>query len=250
MEWLVRGSLSGVSFRATAIALAMLAHFNQAVAGVCANGATVQGVDVSSSAGAVNWNSVAASGMSFAYARVSDGTTFVDPDFDQNYAGIAAAGMARGAYQFFEPAQDPIAQAKLLLQKIARPLQPGDLPPALDVEITGGQPAASLAANIAAWVSTIRSSTGRSPVIYTNHFFWDTDVQATTFGANPLWVSQTGVTCPTLPSGWTSWMFWQYSFSGTVSGITGSVDLDEFNGSQQDLDAAAANDFLFVDGFE
>jgi lysozyme len=243
-------SSSKAGLTAAIVAVAMCAHASRVTAAVCAGGATVQGVDVSSSAGAIDWNSVAGSGRSFAYARVSDGTTFVDPDFDQNYAGIAAAGMARGAYQFFEPAQDPVAQAKLLLQKIVLPLQPGDLPPMLDLEVTGGQPAATIAANIESWVTTIRSSTGRSPVIYTSPFFWNSSVQATTFGTIPLWVSQTGVSCPTLPDGWTSWMIWQYSFSGSVSGITGAVDLDEFNGSQQDLNAAAANDFIFVDGFE
>jgi hypothetical protein len=35
-----------------------------------------------------------------------------------------------------------------------------------------------------------------------------------------------------------------------VNGISGQANIDEFNGSQQDLDAAATNDFIFVDGFE
>jgi lysozyme len=221
-----------------------------ATAAVCAGPSTVQGVNVSSFDGTIDWAAVAGSGKGFAHTRVSDGATFVDPTFDANYAGIKTAGMARGAYQFFEPAQDPTAQAKLLLQKIALPMQPGDLPPALDLEVTGDQPPSTIAAEIQIWMSTVRSSTGRAPIIFTNRFFWDDSVQATTFGDQPLWIVAWGVSCPTLPMGWNEWLFWWYSDTGSVNGIPGQANIDEFNGSQQDLDAAATNDFIFVDGFE
>lgn len=244
MSCAVRWTL--LSLLATAIA----ACCSCATAAICAGTSTLQGVDVSSFNGTVDWSAVASSGKTFAYARVSDGTTFIDPTFDQNYAGIKTAAMARGAYQTFEPAQDPIAQATLLLEKLALPLQTGDLPPALDLEVTGGQSASTIAAGIQTWLTTVRSSTGRMPVIFTSRYFWDDSVQATTFGDYPLWVIQWGVTCPTLPIGWSEWKFWMYSYTGSVSGISGQADLDEFNGSQQDLNAIATNDFIFVSGFE
>jgi len=37
--------------------------------------------------------------------------------------------------------------------------------------------------------------------------------------------------------GWDAWTFWQYSETGSVPGISGSVDLDYFNGSLSDLEA-------------
>jgi LysM repeat protein len=37
--------------------------------------------------------------------------------------------------------------------------------------------------------------------------------------------------------GWDAWTFWQYSESGSVPGISGSVDLDYFNGTLSDLEA-------------
>ena len=40
---------------------------------------------------------------------------------------------------------------------------------------------------------------------------------------------------PYLPPGWTDWKFWQYSESGKVSGITGGVDLNWFQGTYDDL---------------
>ncbi|MCG5077428.1 GH25 family lysozyme [Paraburkholderia tagetis] len=201
-----------------------------AMGAVCPGSTTLQGVDVSSFQGTIDWNAVAKSGIQFAYARVGDGTT-PDTMFDVNYAGIKAAGLARGAYQFLEPSQDPAAQAALILQKVG----PGDLPPALVVEVTSGQSAATIAATIQAWVTTVQNATGRPPIIYTAASFWNSAVGSSAFGGDPLWVANLGVNCPTLPIGWSNWTFWQYADNGLVSGISGGVDLDKFNGSLADL---------------
>jgi lysozyme len=200
---------------------------------VAPSGPTVPGVDVSSFQGTVNWTSVATAGIDFGYARVSDGTA-IDSTFDQNYSGMKAAGLARGAYQYFEPAQDPALQANLLLQKIGTLVQ-GDLPPALDVEITGGQSPATLIAEIRTWTTTVENAIGRVPAIDTNLTFWSSSVQATSFGDNPLWIASYGSGFPNLPPGWDNWAFWQYSGSGTVAGIAGAVDLDQFNGTLAEL---------------
>src|SRR5579871_3442599 len=55
----------------------------------CPGPATLEGIDVSSWQGHIDWPSVAASGRAFAVARVSDGF-YVDPDFDYNYGQIHA----------------------------------------------------------------------------------------------------------------------------------------------------------------
>ncbi len=212
------------------IAVALLMPIFAMGAPVCPGSTTLQGVDVSSYQSTIDWNSVAASGIQFAYARVSDGTTS-DTMFDMNYAGIKAAGLARGAYQSFRPSEDPNAQAALLLPKVG----PGDLPPALVVDVTDGQSPASIATNIQTWVATVQNATGRPPVIYTSAAFWNSTVSSSAFGGDPLWVANWGVGCPNVPTGWNGWTFWQFSDSGSVPGISGPVDRDEFNGSLADL---------------
>ena len=60
--------------------------------------------------------------------------------------------------------------------------------------------------------------------------------------ASALYVEQFanyGATCPLMPSNFTQWKMWQYSSTGTVPGISGSVDMDEFNGSLSQLVAFA-----------
>jgi len=215
---------------------------------VCRYGDTLQGVDVYANNGNINWtNARVGSGISFAFARVSDGTV-LDSKFAANYAGIKAAGLIRGASQYFEPGEDPVAQANILITSIGV-LQPGDLAPALEVEVTGGQSAATIAANIQTWVTQVQAATGRVPTICTTPEFWDVSVDSTAFANNPLWPyvsAPVPFACPYLPQGWTNWVFWRDGASGTVSGISGPVDTDLFNGSPGDLSAAAGEPSLSI----
>src|SRR5689334_4082308 len=62
---------------------------------------TLTGVDVSWHNGNVDWKKVKASGRSFAFARVSDGLTNLDPEFNGHWPAMKKAGLIRGAYQYF-----------------------------------------------------------------------------------------------------------------------------------------------------
>jgi lysozyme len=221
----------------SAVVLLFLPAIAASAAVICPSGSTLQGIDVSLAQGVINWNQVSGAGKAFAFARVSDGS-LVDLSFAGNYAAIKAAGMIRGAYQHFEPAQDPVVQANIVLAAIGTPVA-GDLPPALDVETNGGLGPAALVAAIQSWVSTIQAAIGRPPIIYTVAGFWDPSVASTEFSSYPLWVASVGGVCPTTTAAWSSWAFWQYSFNGSVPGVDGSVDLDEFNGSASALLALA-----------
>src|SRR5436309_12024700 len=45
----------------------------------------VKGIDVSHNNGAVDWKNVAAAGVSFAFAKATEGKGFKDPQFNLNY---------------------------------------------------------------------------------------------------------------------------------------------------------------------
>ena len=88
-------------------------------------------------------------------------------------------------------------------------------------------------------LAAIQTATGRTPIIYTDPGFWDALPNTSQFADNILWVANWGVSCPSLPSGWSTWKFWQNADNGTVSGISGGVDTDEFNGSLAQLQTFA-----------
>lgn len=208
--------------------------------GQCPSGSTVPGVDVSAYQDSINWAAVAASGQKFAIARVSDGTGYIDPYFAGNWANMKAAGLIRGAYQFFEPSEDAVAQANIVVARVGR-LGPGDLPVMLDMEVTDGQSPATITAQIHRWVNTIAAGTGKMPMVYSGAYFWDDSVGTSDFASLPFVIAWYGNNCPGVPNAWagTHWTFHQYSSSGSVPGIPDAVDMDIYNGTLAQLEAFA-----------
>jgi lysozyme len=193
---------------------------------VCAGPQLVQGIDVSTYQGAIDWSAVAGAGIAFAFARVSDGTTHPDDQFVANWSGMRAHGVLRGLYQFFRASEDPIAQAELVLQNLKQH-GPADLPIVMDIETADGQAPATVQARMHDWFDHLQAA-GQRTLVYTAEFMSSTIGSG--FAAAPLWVANYGVSCPTLPSGWSQWQFWQRADNGHVAGIGPAVDLDEFNG--------------------
>lgn len=207
---------------------------------VCAAGTMTEGIDVSYWQGTIDWQRVAGDGIDFAFIRLSYGEIFRDPKFDANWAGAKAAGITRGAYQFFKPSQDIDLQAQIMIDAMAD-RNPGDLPPVLDVEVTDGYSATSMKAKIDKWVTKVQGALGVTPIIYSGSYFWRDQVAGSKDeSANPFWIAQYTTKCPNLPLPWEQWTLWQYSSRGSVAGIRGYVDLDRFNGSVDDLRAFAA----------
>ena len=186
-----------------------------------------QGIDVSHYQGTVNWPEVRQAGIEFAFAKATDGLTWTDPQFADNRPAMKAAGLLRGAYHFFEPADDAAQQAQFFLQTVQ--LAAGDLPPALDVE-TAASSAMALWEGVETWLQTVAAATGVQPFLYVDPTFADEYEIPASLAAYPLWIAEYDVAQPTLPEGWSTWLIWQQSESGTVAGVTGTVDLDVLNG--------------------
>jgi GH25 family lysozyme M1 (1,4-beta-N-acetylmuramidase) len=184
----------------------------------CAEGPTTLGIDVSKWQATVDWDAVAADGVEFAFIRVSHGTNTIDQFFAANWEGAREAGVLRGAYQFFEPGQNPITQADILLDKMG-PLLPGDLPPVIDVESTGGKTPTQVAAAVKQWVDHVEAELGVKPIIYTGRFFWQDFVKTAELADYPLWIAHYTNGCPNLPVQWSEWAFHQYTDSGSVDGV-------------------------------
>ena len=207
---------------------------------VCAGNTTLQGIDVSHFDGTVDWAQVKASGRAFAFVKATEGTGFVDPKFAANWAAMKQHGIVRSAYHFFHANMDPIAEADHFLQ-VMGPLQTGDLPPTLDLEVTDGQSGAVITTNTIKWLDHVAAATGMTPVLYVSPSFV-TSTLGSPAGLETkalLWIANWGVTCPDVPAPFTTWPFWQYDSMGTVPGISGSsnVDLDVFNGGVAQLTA-------------
>jgi lysozyme len=201
----------------------------------CPGRATVRGIDVSKWQGDVDWKAVRRAGVRFAYVRVSDGTTVLDQTFGRNWREARRAGLLRGAYQYFRPEEDPIEQADLLLATMGAP-RAGDLPPALDVEVSGNVTPRELVRRVSRWVARVRRATGLKPIVYTSARDWILLAgNSRRFSSHGLWIAHHDADCPNTPTGWRAWTFHQHSKQGTIAGITGPVDENRFRGTLKAL---------------
>jgi lysozyme len=202
----------------------------------CAAGSTTKGVDASHFDGAVNWAAAKRDGVVFAIIKATEGTSFVDDHFATNWTNTQANGIVHGAYHFFRPKVDPVAQADFFV-KIAGIPKSGDLPPVIDLEVTDGLTGAQVATRARTFLQRVQQKTGRVPMIYTSVRVFNTLLGGPS-GFSPyfLWVANWNVRCPNIPDPpWTRWTFWQSSATGTVAGFSDPVDVDNFNGTPADL---------------
>jgi lysozyme len=194
------------------------------------------GIDVSHFQGAVDWQAVRAAGCAFAFAKATEGAGEVDPEFQTNWAGMKAAGLLRGAYHFYRAEQTAVGQATHFISNVR--VEPGDLPPVLDIEVNDGVIGQALVGGVQTWLDAVETAAGVTPIIYTNTPFWDAHFNDQ-FGSYPLWVAHyTTAPAPSpLPVGWPVWTFWQYSQSLGIAGVGGPADHDYFNGPLSQLQA-------------
>lgn len=198
----------------------------------------VNGIDVSDWQGDVDWSQVRADGYTFAYAKATQGNSYVAQTFEKNWAGMKQAGILRGAYHMFDFTVSPQAQAQYFLD-VYQPA-PGDLPPMIDLELpTVSSPRESVAA-IASFLGLVEKKAPRHMLVYISYGFWEGSLGSTDgFSGHPLWLANyTNADQPTaLPHVWNAMTMWQYSQNGNVGGISGTVDLDRFVGTPSDLRA-------------
>lgn len=205
------------------------------------------GLDVSSHQGNVDWGSVKAKGARFAYVKATEGTTYRNPYFGQQYVGSYNVGLVRGAYHFALPDRSSgAAQADFLASNGgAWSADNQTLPGALDIEYNPYGPTcyglsqSAMVSWIRAFVDRYRARTGRWATIYTTTDWWKrcTGNNAGFGATNPLWIARYASSVGELPAGWGVYTIWQWaSQPGTFPG-----DQNVFNGSEARLLALANN---------
>jgi lysozyme len=190
----------------------------------------VWGIDVSHHQGRIQWDALRGQGLSFVYMKATEGDYMADPNFLENWQGAARAGLARGAYHFYDLCGRGAAQAAEFIRLVPR--SPGSLPPAIDLEPSAGckrlPSRKSLLKELAAYSRKVRSRYGKAPVLYITYEYYERYLK----GAKHdylLWIPDYK-RAPILPDR-KPWTFWQVSNKAAVRGIKGPVDVNLFRGS-------------------
>jgi GH25 family lysozyme M1 (1,4-beta-N-acetylmuramidase) len=198
--------------------------------------ANLNGIDVSHYQNTINWDAVKTA-ESFAIAKTSEGLNIVDGYFTGNKAGMLRVGINRGYYHFGHPdyGNSPIAEADFFLETVGG-LYPNDVL-VLDYEVAYSDPVNWCLA----FLQRVYLRTGIVPLLYINrstsqNYNWSAVINA----GYDIWLADPDNN-PDPNSPPTQWGFnamKQYWTGGSVSGITGNVDLDIWNGDSFGTDPA------------
>jgi GH25 family lysozyme M1 (1,4-beta-N-acetylmuramidase) len=214
-------------------------QFNTKVGPNASTDPTQPGLDVSSYQGNVDWAQVRSNGAQFAYSKATEGTSYKNPYFGQQYNGSYNVGMVRGAYHFATPnTSSGPAQADFFVANGGGWSADNHTTPGMvDLEYNpyGSTCYGLNQSQMADWMGSFSNEyhalTGRWPAFYTTTDWWKTCTGNNPgFGANPLWIANWSSSPFPLPNGWSNWTIWQYADSGIYPG-----DQDSFNGNYNQL---------------
>lgn len=190
----------------------------------------IHGIDVSHHNDQINWNRLKNAQASdvkidFVYIKATEGATHVDKRFEYNWNEAERVGMRRGAYHFYNPRRHSSEQAENFIRQVK--LKKGDLPPVLDLEITGGKPDDIIIKGVRNWLEIIEKHYRVKPVIYINEHFYKRYI-AGHFDDYPLWLAGYSRTHLNDLAAEYQVILWQHSEKGWVDGIKGFVDFNVF----------------------
>ncbi len=204
----------------------------------------IYGIDVSHYEPGIDWEKVSHANRNdageiefFAFTKASEGLSGTDSLFRRYWREMKASGIPRGAYHFFHPNLDPVAQADHFLGVVGM-LERGDLPYVLDLEVSGGvspRAVADGAVRFLEYVGKHMPAPAR-PILYASpSFIIEHTHNDRRFAEYPLWLANYGVKKPHVPAPWADFTFWQYTEHGKMLGVPQVCDVNQFRGSLSEL---------------
>lgn len=187
--------------------------------------------------GSQNVNGMADYPVSFVYIKSTEGTTIRNQYYVNDYAKARKQGIRTGAYHFWSMRRSGEDQAKYFIRNTL--FRSGDLPPVLDIEPsdalirqTGGEE--KMFAHIRTWLKFVERYTGVRPILYVNQMFVNKYLskQADLKRDYSVWIARYSEYKPDVKL-----TYWQLSSDGRVAGIQGDVDINVFNGYQNQFES-------------
>lgn len=181
----------------------------------------MNGIDISSNQGKIDFTAVKNSGIDICYIKATEGISYTNPFFTEYHTNAKATGLKIGFYHYLR-SDNPVSEAKHFLS-IVNGLD-ADCKFAIDVEETFNQSSSTISSNLRQFADYLISQ-GKEVVIYTYSSFYKNNMNGTVADL-PLWVADYTQGSPNINR---SYIGWQHSSSGSVNGIIGHVDLDDFS---------------------
>lgn len=181
---------------------------------------SAQGIDVSAYQAVLT--AAQLEGLSFAFAKATDGPSATDPNFAPNWAAMKTAGIHRGAYHELQ-SSGPQAQAAHFLAAVkAQGLEPGDMLAVVASDYPG-----VTGADVGVFCGEVKAAAPRSPVLVYSDLSMLPSLGSC--AGYLLWAAWPSATAPADVAPWKTWTFWQWNET--------TLDRDAYNGTAAELDA-------------
>lgn len=189
------------------------------------------GIDISEYQGTIDWDVVDSIGgrtIRFVFVRATCGKNRKDRKFDANWNG--AKKFVRGAYHYYRPDENSIEQAAKFCRTVQ--LEPGDLPPVLDIEkLPKNQSISRLKLGLKKWLVAVEKQYGVKPIIYSCEKYYESFLKEE-FSEYPFWIANYNFYVSEIDA---DWLFWQFSEKAIIDGIPEKVDVNLYNGTPKML---------------
>lgn len=201
----------------------------------------VKGIDVSNYQGEIDFNKIEEQGISFAFIKATEGSSYIDEYFSSNYENIKNTNLVIGIYHFFSfesSGEDQFSNYKSTVGTIEN--DDNLMLPIIDIEYYGDYKKNNpnkeeVEKELQTMLDEMEKEYKLKPIIYTTQSFYNKYIE-NNFQDYDIWIRNILVK-PNLEEG-RNWTFWQYTDKGKLEGYKGVekfIDLNVFNGSKEDF---------------
>lgn len=201
-------------------------------------GYTIKGVDVSEYQGDIDWQILSSQDIQFAFIKATEGSSYVDPNFLDNFTNALNTNLRVGAYHFFSFESSGKTQAENFIDTV--PIVENSLPNVVDVELYGDFKSnpldvQSVVKELTTMLQSLEDTYKSKPIIYTTKITYNLYIKDN-FPNYSIWLrdvhfSHNVKLTPNVD-------FWQYSSTQILDGYNGDeqyIDMNVFCGSQDDF---------------
>lgn len=201
-------------------------------------GYTIKGVDVSEYQGDIDWQILSNQDIQFAFIKATEGSSYVDPNFLDNFTNALNTNLRVGAYHFFSFESSGKTQAENFIDTV--PIVENSLPNVVDVELYGDFKSnpldvQSVVKELTTMLQSLEDTYKSKPIIYTTKITYNLYIKDN-FPNYSIWLrdvhfSHNVKLTPNVD-------FWQYSSTQILDGYNGDeqyIDMNVFCGSQDDF---------------
>ena len=190
----------------------------------------MNGIDISMYQKNVDFNKVKSSGVTFVYIKATEGVDYIDPVYREHLEKIKNTGLNYGMYHFMSERTDPKKQAQDFYSSIKG--TGFNLIPVLDIESnTMGRSKAAVTLRCIEFLEEFKRLSGIDCIVYTYTSFANSYID-NRLSKYKCWIANyNGGATVSANSVWNSYVGHQYSDKGSINGISGNVDINNFTDS-------------------